>query len=123
EAVVEAVNPALDAQAEKLTDHFATLHANPASTAETDAGTNSPDDMPVSTLPDLGHRFSAALQMIEEVETEITALATAAMATPENASASEDFLSAIKEADEVLAIWAEKLNNISTAIALAQDAA
>lgn len=72
---------------------------------------------------DLGERLQRALCAMDQIEEEVTALAAAALAAPQNAAHNEAFTETLGRADQVLEDWGSKLENVATAIALARDAA
>lgn len=72
---------------------------------------------------DLSQRLQAALSAMEQIEAEVTGLASAALAAPDDAGASDVFSQSLAKADDVLIAWGNRLDNVATAIALARDAA
>ncbi|MEM6833491.1 MAG: hypothetical protein ACFBZ9_12715 [Sphingomonadales bacterium] len=78
---------------------------------------------PDALLATLSERLRGALDTMNEIESEVTALAVAALAAPERASDSTDFTEMLIAAESALSNWHSGLENISTAIALARDAA
>jgi hypothetical protein len=78
---------------------------------------------PEGGAKDLAGRLAAALETMEQIEAEVTALATAALAAPETARQSEAFEDTLRAAETALNAWGDGLENVATAIALARDAA
>ncbi|MEM6682038.1 MAG: hypothetical protein AAF607_07330 [Pseudomonadota bacterium] len=78
---------------------------------------------PDAIMRDVSTRLADALAQMEAIETEATGLAAAALTAPENAQDSEALQCALRDAERTISAWGEKLSNISTAIALARDAA
>lgn len=78
---------------------------------------------PDAAAEDLAGRLAAALETMEQIEAEVTALATAALAAPDTAGQTKAFSDTLKAAETALNAWGGGLENVATAIALARDAA
>lgn len=78
---------------------------------------------PADQADDLAGRLTAALETMEQIDAEVTALATAALAAPDMAGQSDAFNATLKAAETALNSWGGTLENVSTALALACDAA
>ncbi|MEM7571099.1 MAG: hypothetical protein AAF337_15015, partial [Pseudomonadota bacterium] len=67
-------------------------------------------------------RLSATLAAMDGIDQELSGLAAAAMAAPEHAQASPAFVQSLHDAEQALAAWTRKTENVATALALAKDA-
>jgi len=129
-SVVEDIAPALSSHTKAVEDQISDLitqfkEASQAAVVEQAAAEDHAADTPApdAAMLDLSERLTRALETMNGIEEEVTALTVAALAAPDCAAQNEDFRAAIVNADAALSSWSDKLGNITTALAMARDAA